>query len=365
MGLFDGLLSSLGLGGDNTSPASPATRSINDATPGIIADSAGAIGNAMWSQDASDLGIPQDQWAAMTPDQQQAEIQKSQDLGGLRSAQDDYQSQQAQQAYDAAHPGIMSTIGSTLSNAYKGGLSALGSPTGMAVLGGLAPVAAGIIGNNSASGNRAASDAAAQAAIKAAGTAAQVAPSSLASYTNDPAALAARQQALAGMQQRAQSGLTPEDLIAMRQAQQASDANMQAQQSKINTDMSRRGLNLSPAQAMVQQQQASQASSAQQAAEADRITQQSRAAQLAALQQVGTMGQSAMTNDFSQAQAKASDTNAINSFNAGVLNNAGINTAKAQQTEAQRQLAAGTAKATNIKGIGTGIGDIVSGIAKQ
>ncbi|MFZ4411437.1 MAG: hypothetical protein ACOYOV_00040 [Bacteroidales bacterium] len=277
-------------------------------------------------------------------------------------------------AYKTAMGGLGS-LGSTIMGNSSGGGGIkglihtggqmLGSPTGGAVLAGLAPVAAGIIGNSAASGNRAASDAAAQAAIRLAGTANQAAPSALSSYQNDPTLLAARQQALSGMQQRAQVGLTPEDLIEMRKAQQMADATQQAQESKINTDMARRGLNLSPAQAMVQQQQAQQAAGAAHAAEADRITQQSRAAQMAALQNVGTMGQSAMTSDFGQAQAKAQDTNAINQFNAGVLNKAGAQQAGAQQTEAQRQLAAGQAKAGNISSIGAGLGGVAGTLLKK
>jgi len=373
---FNGLKNMLGLGDAPVAPVSPATQGINDDSSGVLQDTSGiakgVAANQAFSQDAYDLGIDQDQWNAMSPADQASEIQRAQSNGTARDAQSGYEDQQAtadaaaaKAAYDQAHPGLLSTIGSKLSNAYKGGLSALGSPTGMAVLGGLAPVAAGILGNSQASGNRDASNAAAAAAIKAAGTSAQVSPSALSSYTDDPTLVAARQQALSGMQARAQSGLTPEDLIAMRQAQQKADATMQGQQSQINTDMARRGLNMSPAQAMVQQQQASQAIGAQQAAEADRITQQSRAVQLAALQNVGTMGQSAINSNFGQAQAKAQDTNAINKFNAEVLNNAGSRTTAAQQAEAARQLAAGQATATNTKGIGTGIGDIVAGVAKN
>jgi hypothetical protein len=262
-------------------------------------------------------------------------------------------------------PGFFDNVGSSLSKAYKGGLSALGSDTGKAAMAGLLPVAGGIIGNMAASGNRDASDAAARESIRLAGTANQVGPSSLERYQNDPQALAARSAALSGMQERAAGGMTPEDMIALRQARQSADANLQGQQSKINTDLSRRGLNLSPAQAMMQQQQAAQNLGAEQGAASDRLAQQNYQARMNALQTAGNMANVNMNTDFSQAQNKAQDTNAINQFNAGVLNNAGLRTSAAQQSEAQRQLAAGQAKAGNISSIGSGLGGVAGTLFKK
>jgi hypothetical protein len=253
-------------------------------------------------------------------------------------------------------PGFFDNVGSSLSKAYQGGLSALGSDTGKAAMAGLLPTVGGLVGNMAASKNRDASDAAARESIRAAGTASQVGPSSLESYQNDPQALAIRAEALAGIRERSKEGYNPEDMMLLRQARQSADSNLQAQQSKINTDLSRRGLNLSPAQAMVQQQQAAQNLGSEQAAAADRLAANKYNARMSALQTAGNMANVNMNTDFNQAQNKAQDTNAINQFNAGVLNNAGVRTSAAQQSEAQRQLAAGQAKAGNITSIGTGLG---------
>lgn len=261
---------------------------------------------------------------------------------------------------------------STLENAYKTALAGLGGTAAAntgglnlgSALGALAPVAGAGLGYLASSGLRDQSQDAYGNMLNAAGTTVKVGPSASENLVDSQQDLANRALATNQIAQRATMGLTPEDLAMFQKARQQADEGYQANQAKIQTDMNRRGMGMSPALILAQQQQAAQDTARRQNDAQLAQTAQSFQAKQAAANSLGTMANTNLQNDFSRGLAKANNQDAISKFNAEqerAKANALVNANNAQGTQLGN---AAANKAGAITGIGSAIGTAVGALNK-
>lgn len=281
----------------------------------------------------------------------------------LRSGEDAYAAQQAAlrsgEAAYAANP----TNTSMLENAYKTALSGIGAaaPT----LGALAPVIGSGLGYLASSGLRDQSQSAYNNALNSAGTTVSMGPSASENLQDSQQDLANRALASQSLAQRAEMGLTPEDKAMFEKARQQADEGFQANQSKITTDLNRRGMGLSPALIMAQQQQAAQDNARRQNDAQLLQTAESFKAKQAAATSLGTLANANLQGDFSRGLAKANNQDAISRFNAE-QERARANALAAANTNQGNQLGNAAAdKAGAITGIGSGIGTAIGALLKK
>ena len=137
--------------------------------------------------------------------------------------------------------------------------------------------------------------------------------SSMADVGTDPRLKQAQMDALSAIQERT-TGLTPQDMIAMRQTKDAIAGQLQSQDANILQNMQQRGLGGSGMELMMRQG-SGQSAQRQASEEADRLAAQQYAARMGALEQAGSMAGNLRSQDFGEQSAKASASDAMSKFN--------------------------------------------------
>lgn len=299
-------------------------------------------------KEAADQALVKQTMAGLAPQVQQQSV-----TGNTNSA--------LEAAYKKALAGLGGTAAAAAGGAAASGLGSLGL-TG--ALGALAPVAGAGVGYLASSGLRDQSQSAYNNMLNAAGTNVSVGPSASENLVDSNQDLANRAMATNQIAQRAQMGLTPEDIAMFQKARQDADASYQANQSKIQTDMNRRGMGMSPALLLAQQQQAAQDTARRQNDAQLAQTTQSFQAKQAAAQSLGNMANTNLQNDFSRGLAKANNQDAISRFNAEQQRAKANALVNANSTQGQQLGNAAAAKATSIGNIGTAVGTAVGALNK-
>jgi hypothetical protein len=281
----------------------------------------------------------------------------------LRSGEADYDAylknlRSGEAAY-ASNP----TNSNMLESAYKTALSGIGkaAPT----LGALAPVLGSGLGYLASSGLRDQSQSAYNNSLNSAGTQVSMGPSASENLQDSQQDLANRATATQMIAQRANMGLTDEDKAMFEKARQQADEGFQANQSKITTDLNRRGMGLSPALVMAQQQQAAQDNAKRQNDAQLAQTAESFKAKQAAATALGTMANANLQGDFSRGLAKANNQDAISRFNAEQERARANALTQAQQTQGNQLGNAAADKAGAITNIGSGIGTAIGALLKK
>lgn len=255
---------------------------------------------------------------------------------------------------------------STLERVYQsalGGLGSMGAGISSAMtnplLGIAAPALGGIAGYAMSADDRRAAQNYYNQSLNSAGTQVSVGPSASENLQDSQQDLANRAMATNQIAQRAQMGLTPEDMAMFQQARQQADESYQANQSKIQTDMNRRGMGMSPAMIAAQQQQAAQDTARRQADDANKVTQASFQAKQQAAQNLGTMSNANLQGDFSRGLAKANNQDAIAQFNAAQQRARATALTGANQAAGQNSSNQAVNTANAMTGIGTGVGTAI------
>jgi hypothetical protein len=151
--------------------------------------------------------------------------------------------------------------------------------------------------------------------------------SELNGYQDNPAEKSAQMSALGMLQQRGQSGLSPEDRAGFNQIRNQVAQDAEGKRQQILQSFKARGQGGSGAELAASLNSASQAQ--QNASEqGDRLGGLSSQRALEALVASGQLGGQMRAQDFSQAQAKAAEQNSINRFNASVAQ--GVNSRNTQ-----------------------------------
>lgn len=285
----------------------------------------------------------------------------------LHNAQGDYENAQNAEAAAYYQQGTNGQAPpSRLESAYKSALGGLGSAAkgvGNALtsdtFGALAPALGGVAGYAMAAGDRKAAQNYYNQSLNSAGTQVSVGPSASENLQDSQQDLANRAMATQQVAQRAEMGFTPEDKAMFQQARQQADESYQANQSKINTDMSRRGMSMSPAMIAAQQQQAAQDTARRQADDANKVTQASFQAKQAAAQSLGTMSNNNLQNDFNRGLAKANNQDSISQFNANQQRARANSLTGAQQAAGNHSSNQAVNTANAMTGIGAGVGTAV------
>lgn len=285
-----------------------------------------------------------------------------QQLQNLRSGQDGYEAQQLQNLRSGQAGYEAQQAGNPLEKIYKSALSGLGSVGGALtspLMGALAPALGGVAGYAMSADDRKAAQNYYNQSLNSAGTQVSVGPSASENLQDSQQDLANRAMATQQVAQRAQMGLTPEDMAMFQQARQQADESYQANQSKIQTDMNRRGMGMSPAMIAAQQQQAAQDTARRQADDANKVTQASFQAKQQAAQNLGTMSNANLNGDFSRGLAKANNQDAIAQFNAAQQRARATALTGAQQAAGQNSSNQAVNTANAMTGIGTGVGTAI------
>lgn len=284
----------------------------------------------------------------------------------MRSAQDDYEAQQAEQlanlrsgenSYQFPQPGktsAPSTGGSwtdKLGNILTGG-SGAGLAVGANLLGGLG----GYLGSKS---DYEAAENTQRQAADLAGAYETLGPSQAASVADNENMVALRAKALQGLQQRADMGLTPEDQAELNKIRNQTNAQFQSRQAGIQEDMNRRGVGNSgmnlAAQLSNNQAQTQNASNL-----ADTQAEMSFKAKQDALKNLGSASSTALQEDFNRDITRAQNADAVSRFNTANKMSSQQNKAQAVQNIATTQAQAAARKAQMIKDAGQTIGSGVT-----
>jgi len=130
----------------------------------------------------------------------------------------------------------------------------------------------------------------------------------------DPELKGMQMDALSGIQQRAEGGLTPEDVIELNAIRRDATAGLKGQDASIMQNMEQRGLG--GAGAELQQRMMAKQDAERAASEAgDRQAAQNYAAKMAALQQMGNVSTQMRGQDFGEQSQVASAKDAMAQFN--------------------------------------------------
>lgn len=143
----------------------------------------------------------------------------------------------------------------------------------------------------------------------------QVDGSDMSKIKTDPRLQSAQMSALEGLQQRAQGGMTPEDLANLANIQRGQGQQFASQNASIMQDMAQRGAGGSGAE-LAAKLAASQGSYQQGAQQSDALAAQNYQAKMQALQQAGQMGQSMQGQQFQQQAQQANASDLMKQFNA-------------------------------------------------
>jgi hypothetical protein len=167
--------------------------------------------------------------------------------------------------------------------------------------------------------------------------------SEMADVSVDPRLKQAQLQALQSIQERGEGGLTPEDMMQIRQTRQEIAGQMANQDANIIQNLQQRGMGGSGAELAMRQAGGQQALS-QASNEADRLAAMQYNAKMQAIQQAGAMAGSMGEQEFGQEAQKASAQDALSRFNQQNLmdinqrNVGGRNQAQASNLAMEQQL---------------------------
>lgn len=139
-------------------------------------------------------------------------------------------------------------------------------------------------------------------------------PSAMEGVSADQSALDAQVQALQGMQEVAEGGLTEGDLAAARQLQRQADSSDMARRKSILNQMAQRGT-LGSGMELAAQLQSTQDTAQSQADATDKLIQQAQARALEGLSRTGSLAEQMRYQSFNEGSQKASARDAINKFN--------------------------------------------------
>lgn len=240
----------------------------------------------------------------------------------------------------------------------------LGSQGGLAALGVGANVLGGGLGYLASKGDYKEAENTMRQAADLAGAYEALGPSEAAAIKDNENMVALRAKALQGIQQRADMGLTPEDIAELNRVRNQTNAQFQARQATIQQDMSRRGLGNSGMN-LAAQLSNNQAQTTQQADLADQQAARSFQAKQQALQSLGNMSSDALQQDFSRDLSRAQSADAISKFNTANKMASQQNKATAVQNIATTQAQAGQRKADMINTMGQSVGSGLAGYAQQ
>lgn len=181
---------------------------------------------------------------------------------------------------------------------------------------------------------------------------------------DNPDMLAARQEALTGMRERATMGLTPSDMLELNKIRNQSNQQFQAQTGQIQDQMAKRGM-ANSGMNLVQQQMAAQQQANQNAEAGDRQAAMAFENKQNALKSLGGMSSDYLNQDFTRSMNKAQNLDAINRFNAQQQATRQSNLVNAQSGMGNIKQQQGAAKGTGLEKIGTGIGGALGAIRKD
>jgi hypothetical protein len=252
---------------------------------------------------------------------------------------------------------------SVLKGAGKAG-DFLSSPIGLGTAGAATNILGGVLANQAAKKDYAASEGTLRQAAELAGAYNQLPPSALAAIQDNPELLAMRQQALQETQKRATMGLTPEDEAILNKIRNQASSQFQTRKATIEQDMQRRGMANSGFN-LASQMMGNVGETQRQSDLADQQAAMSFKAKQDATKSLGDMSSRAISEDFNREEQKAS---AMDRFNeANVQNQMSAARAKAGYMApiASSQAKAGerTADIYN-KGAQT-VSGLLTGIAQQ
>lgn len=140
------------------------------------------------------------------------------------------------------------------------------------------------------------------------------ASSQLAQIEVDPTIKQAQMNALSQLQQRARTGLSPEDIAAINDVRRRSAEDSEAKRQQILQSMQERGMDNSGA-ALIAQLQAAQSESNQASQQADELAAQASRNALQALTNVGNLSGSMRSADFGEASTRAKAADELSRFN--------------------------------------------------
>jgi hypothetical protein len=347
---FKDILGALGIGGDDASSASEQTRRISDYIPQEItpniSDLLKGTGLENITQSNADLRQLDNQNIQAQNEATQAQ------LDDLRQAQGDYESSQ-NPWYKQLYKGALDKAGGAGSAIKNFATSDLGKKLGGAAL----ETGAGLIGQSQLRRGQEQYLTSYDEALKRVQEAQKVSPEMFNAVKEDPEQMAMRQQALKGLSQRAEMGLTPEDQAALASINRQAANQFRANQATIGQEQARRGVQLGGlglAQSMGAADQALQ----NQALAGQNQAAMSFQAKQNALQNLGNQTNQALQSDYARQIGKAENLSHLGQFNAqqqAQANQLAANTMLGKG-QLQQQIAAGKAASTGQ------LGQVASGL---
>lgn len=165
----------------------------------------------------------------------------------------------------------------------------------------------------------------------------QLGPSAMEQVSTDPRLRQQQMEALSGIQQVAQTGMTDADRATFELQRQGAAREAQARQNAIIQDMQARGQGGSGAELIARLTAGQSGAQMLQQAQLEKAQQQAAARQ-AALRDMGSMAGGLRSQDFGEASSKASARDAINQFNLQNAQSVGSRNVAAKNTAQQGNL---------------------------
>jgi hypothetical protein len=325
---------------DNVQQASEITKKISDSVPQQIIPDMGAIlkgtGLENLTQSAADMRQLDNQNIQTQNEATQAQLDE------LRQAQGDYESDQ-NPWYKQLYKGALDKAGGAGSAIKDFATSDLGKKLGGAAL----ETGAGLIGQSQLRRGQEQYLTSYDEALKKVQDAQKVSPEMFNVVKEDPEQMAMRQQALKGLSQRAEMGLTPEDQAALASINRQAANQFKANQATIGQEQARRGVQLGGlglAQSMGAADQALQ----NQALAGQNQAAMSFQAKQNALQNLGNQTNQALQSDYARQIGKAENLSQLGQFNAQQQSRANQAAADTMlgKGKLQQQIAGGKAAST-------------------